>query len=69
VLGLEPIVFFAFLSWPITYIIIALIMYVVMARQDKKEEAWEQAFEKWQAGIPESERIAQIIPADGGAGK
>jgi hypothetical protein len=44
-------------------------MYVVMARQDKKEEAWEQAFEKWQAGIPENERIAQVIPADGGTGK
>ena len=43
IFGLEPHVFFAFLSWPVTYIVIALIMYVVMAKNDKKEEAWEKA--------------------------
>ena len=51
IFGLEPHVFFAFLSWPITYIIIALIMYVVMAKNDKKEEAWEKAYDEWQASL------------------
>lgn len=49
ILGLQPIVFFAFLSWPVTYIAISIIMYFVMARNDKKEEAWEKAYEAWQA--------------------
>ncbi len=49
ILGLQPLVFFSFLSWPVTYIIISIIMYFVMARNDKKEEAWEKAYEEWQA--------------------
>jgi preprotein translocase subunit YajC len=51
IFGLEPHVFFAFLSWPVTYIVIALIMYVVMAKNDKKEEAWEKAYDEWQASL------------------
>jgi preprotein translocase subunit YajC len=67
--GLEPLVFFAFLSWPFTYIIIAIIMYFCMARSDKKEEAWEQAFEKWQKELPEKDRIAQMMTQEGGEGE
>ena len=51
IFGLEPHVFFAFLSWPVTYIIIAIIMYFVMAKNDKKEEAWEKAYDEWQASL------------------
>jgi preprotein translocase subunit YajC len=61
IVGLEPQVFFSFLSWPITYIVIAIIMFLVMGRNDKKEEQWEQDFEKWQASLPEGERIAQSV--------
>lgn len=53
ILGLQPIVFFAFLSWPVTYIIIAIIMYFVMAKNDKKEEEWEKAYDAWQASLKE----------------
>ena len=49
ILGVQPLVFFSFLSWPVTYIIISIIMYFVMARNDKKEEAWEKAYDEWQA--------------------
>lgn len=48
IFGLEPHVFFAFLSWPVTYIIIAIIMYFVMGAHDKKEEEWEKAYEEWE---------------------
>ena len=48
IFGLEPHVFFAFLSWPVTYIIIAIIMYFVMGAHDKKEEEWERAYDEWQ---------------------
>ena len=51
IFGLEPHVFFAFLSWPVTYIVIAIIMYVVMAKHDKEEEAWEKAYDEWQASL------------------
>ena len=51
IFGLEPHVFFAFLSWPITYIVIAVIMYFVMAKHDKGEEAWEKAYDEWQASL------------------
>ena len=51
--GLEPYVFFAFLSWPVTYIIIAVVMYFVMAKHDKEEEAWEKAYDEWQASLKE----------------
>ncbi len=51
IFGLEPIVFFSFLSWPITYPIIAIIMFFVMAKNDKKEEAWEKAYDEWQASL------------------
>ena len=51
IFGLEPHVFFAFLSWPVTYIIIAIIMYFVMAKHDKEEEAWEKAYDEWQASL------------------
>ena len=51
IFGLEPHVFFAFLSWPVTYIIIAIIMYVVMAKHDREEEAWEKAYDEWQASL------------------
>ncbi len=48
IFGLEPHVFFAFLSWPVTYVCIAIIMYFVMGAHDKKEEQWEKAYEEWQ---------------------
>ena len=51
IFGLEPHVFFAFLSWPVTYIVIAIIMYFVMAKHDKEEEAWEKAYDEWQASL------------------
>ena len=51
IFGLEPHVFFAFLSWPVTYVIIAIIMYFVMAKHDKEEEAWEKAYDEWQASL------------------
>ncbi|MCR5035113.1 MAG: hypothetical protein K6B42_06850 [Clostridia bacterium] len=51
IFGLEPHVFFAFLSWPVTYIVIAIIMYIVMAKHDKEEEAWEEAYDKWQESL------------------
>jgi preprotein translocase subunit YajC len=60
IIGLQPVVFFSFLSWPFVYIIVAIIMYFVMAKNDKKEEEWEQAFEKWQAGLPQTDRVAAI---------
>lgn len=60
IFGLEPHVFFAFLSWPVTYIIIAIIMYFVMAKHDKKEEAWEKAYDEWQASLKGE------APAEGG---
>lgn len=51
IFGLEPHVFFAFLSWPVTYIVIAIIMYIVMGKHDKEEEAWEKAYDEWQASL------------------
>ena len=51
IFGLEPHVFFAFLSWPVTYIVIAIIMYFVMGKHDKEEEAWEKAYDEWQASL------------------
>ena len=51
IFGLQPLVFFAFLSWPVTYIVIAIIMYFVMAKHDKEEEAWEKAYDEWQASL------------------
>lgn len=60
IFGLEPHVFFAFLSWPVIYTIIAIIMYFVMAKHDKKEEAWEEAYDKWQASLKGE------APAEGG---
>ncbi len=54
IFGLQPVVFFAFLSWPVTYIVVAVIMYFVMAKHDRKEEEWEKAYEKWQAQGGES---------------
>ena len=51
IFGLEPHVFFAFLSWPVTYIVIAIIMYFVMAKHDREEEAWEKAYDEWQASL------------------
>ena len=47
ILGLQPIVFFAFLSWPITYIVIALIMYVYMGYSEKREKAWEEVYDEY----------------------
>lgn len=49
IFGLQPAVFFSFLVWPIVYIVIAIIMYFVMASHDKKEEAWEKAYDEWEA--------------------
>jgi hypothetical protein len=69
IFGLEPIVFLSFLSWPFTYIVVAIIIFLIMGKNDKKEEAWEAAFEKWQKSLPEGERIAQAIPTEGGAEK
>ena len=51
IFGLQPLVFFAFLSWPVTYIVIAIIMYFVMGKHDKEEEAWEKAYDEWQASL------------------
>jgi hypothetical protein len=51
IFGLEPHVFLAFLSWPVTYIVIAIIMYIVMGKHDKEEEAWEKAYDEWQASL------------------
>lgn len=55
IFGLEPQVFLSFLSWPVTYVIIAIIMYFVMGNNDKKEEAWEQRYDEWQASLKEKE--------------
>ncbi|MDO4833795.1 MAG: hypothetical protein Q4A40_02020 [Bacillota bacterium] len=65
IFGLEPHVFFAFLSWPVTYIIIAIIMYFVMGRNDKKEEAWEKAYDEWQSSLKRDRKKA----AEGGEDK
>lgn len=51
IFGLQPIVFFSFLSWPVIYICVAIIMYFVMAKHDKEEEAWEKAYDEWQASL------------------
>ena len=51
IFGLQPLVCFAFLSWPVTYIVIAIIMYFVMAKHDREEEAWEKAYDEWQASL------------------
>lgn len=59
IFGLEPHVFFAFLSWPVTYIIIAVIMYFVMAKHDKEEEAWEKAYDEWQASLKDGKTEAE----------
>lgn len=47
ILGLQPIVFFAFLSWPITYIVICIIMYIFMSHTEKKEKKWEEAYDEY----------------------
>ena len=69
IFGLSPIVFFSFLSWPVTYIIIAIIMYIVMGKNDKKEEAWEAAYDEWQAslgkGEPEPEVVEEAVTEGG----
>ena len=65
IFGLEPHVFFAFLSWPVTYTIIAIIMYFVMAKHDKEEEAWEKAYDEWLASLKDG----NAEPAEGGESK
>ena len=57
IFGLQPLVFFAFLSWPVTYIVIAIIMYFVMAKHDKEEEAWEKAYDEWQASLKDGKEV------------
>ena len=57
IFGLEPHVFFAFLSWPVTYIVIAIIMYFVMGKHDKEEEAWEKAYDEWQASLKDGKEV------------
>jgi preprotein translocase subunit YajC len=57
IFGLEPHVFFAFLSWPVTYIVIAIIMYFVMAKHDREEEAWEKAYDEWQASLKDGKEV------------
>ena len=47
ILGLQPIVFMAFLSWPITYVVVCLIMYAYMGHTEKKERAWEEAYDEY----------------------
>jgi len=47
IFGLQPIVFFAFLSWPVTYIVVSIIMYFCIGHRDKKDKAWEEAYDKW----------------------
>ena len=62
---LEPHFVFSFLSWPVTYTIIAIIMYFVMAKHDKEEEAWEKAYDEWQASLKDG----NAEPAEGGESK
>lgn len=57
IFGLQPLVFFAFLSWPVTYIVIAIIMYFVMGKHDKEEEAWEKAYDEWQASLKDGKEV------------
>ncbi len=57
IFGLQPLVFFAFLSWPVTYIVIAIIMYFVMGKHDKEEEAWEKAYDEWQASLKNGKEV------------
>jgi len=47
ILGLHPLVFFAFLSWPVTYTIVSIIMYFCMGHRDKKDKKWEEEYDKW----------------------
>ena len=48
-----------------TYTIIAIIMYFVMAKHDKEEEAWEKAYDEWQASLKDG----NAEPAEGGESK
>lgn len=57
IFGLQPLVFFAFLSWPVTYVVIAIIMYFVMGKHDKEEEAWEKAYDEWQASLKNGKEV------------
>ena len=57
IFGLQPLVFFAFLSWPVTYIVIAIIMYFVMGKHDKEEVAWEKAYDEWQASLKDGKEV------------
>lgn len=45
IIGLPAVSFFAFLSWPFLYIILAFVVYAVMAKQDAKidDEEFEQS--------------------------
>ncbi len=45
--GLPMESFLAFLIWPVIYIVISVIMYFVMAKNDKKEEEWEERYDQW----------------------
>ncbi len=36
IIGLPAVSFFAFLSWPFLYIVLAFVVYAIMAKQDAK---------------------------------
>ncbi|WZL72359.1 hypothetical protein QBE52_14860 [Clostridiaceae bacterium 35-E11] len=44
IFGMPAISFFVFLSWPITFTVGAIIAYIIMDKNDKKEEAFEKAY-------------------------
>lgn len=47
IFGMPTISFLVFLSWPVTFIVAAIIVYFIMAKQDVKEEEFEIAYEKY----------------------
>lgn len=36
IFGMPTVSFLAFLSWPVIYLVIALVLYVIMAKQDAR---------------------------------
>ena len=49
IIGLQPHVFFAFLSWPFVYIIICIIMFCVYKKHEGPEKEWEKAYDEYVA--------------------
>ena len=44
IFGMPTLSFLVFLSWPVTYIVGAIIAYIIMGRNDEKEEIFEQKY-------------------------